>query len=111
PDLLEHSKFSRGGRFKPGRAGSDRTMCAINCPGDGIPLPAKGSLGVARLSYVAVGKHLRDSRPRTRAAGDRMLFALQHQKRTHGRERDAALRTAVPNRCKLVFQHHSAELK
>jgi len=111
PDLLEYRKFSRGRGLEPGRAGNDSTMRAVELRAYGVQLPVKRRLGIAGFSYVTIGKHLRNSRPRTRAAGDRVLFALQHQKRPHGSERDAALRPAIPNRGKLVFQHDPAELE
>src|SRR5215472_18176989 len=104
-DFLEHRKFSRSGRFEPGSAGDDCTMRTVELCAYSVQLTAKGCLRIAGISYVAVGKHLRNSRSRACAARDRMLFAFQHQKRAHCGKRDAALRPAIPHRGKLVLEH------
>ena len=94
PDLLEHRQLRRSCRFEPGGAGNDGGMRAVELAAIAVQLPAQCRLGLAGLSQVAVGKHLRNARPGPRAARLRMLSAFQHQERAHGRE--ARCRLAGP---------------
>ena len=107
-DLLEHAQLRRSRRLEPGGAGNDRGMGAVDLRGDRLPLPAQRRFDVARLARDCGRNNTCEIRARGRAPRAlRMLAAFQHQKRAHGRERDAALRAAIPDRRELALEHRA----
>src|SRR5262249_17080143 len=89
----------------------DSAVRTIDLSGNGIPLLAQCCLRVTRLSRVTIGQDLRNSRPRARPSRHRMVFALQHQKSTHGRKGDAAIGAAIPYRSELLLQDDAAKFE